>query len=186
MLEGAEADIAPDITERVHQAAIRRAPPDELDGELEGGLRRADERILVDAERLIEHTDLGDRRLPHPDRADRLGLDEVLGKAGLEKVAEGGGGHPARRAAAGNDDADRFGSGLVAAGFSVAHRALRAGAYRRRANVTGRMAMRQAIRPHPGIRTCTVTYTHPLLPTNSRVYILVVAVTVSIHLPVVN
>ena len=89
----------------MHVAFARGAPPHELDGQLEGRLRGADEGVLVDPERLVEHADLGDRRLAHADGSDLFGFDKRDGETGIKKMAKSRCCHPACGATACDDDA---------------------------------------------------------------------------------
>ena len=61
----------PEIVEVVVAEAT---PVDELDAELEGGIRLANELVLVDAEQLVEEDDRRNRGLADADSADFFGL----------------------------------------------------------------------------------------------------------------
>ena len=63
--------------ERMDVAVPQARPVDELDAELEGGLRLADEFVLVEAQHPVEDLDLRDGRLADTHRADLLGLDQA-------------------------------------------------------------------------------------------------------------
>src|SRR5206468_11985645 len=72
------------------------APPvDELDAELERGVRLADELVFVDSELLVEELDRGNGGLANADGPDLLGLherDPVTRGSGA--FCKRGGGHP--------------------------------------------------------------------------------------------
>jgi hypothetical protein len=85
------------------EIALALAPPvPELDAQLERPLRLAQEVVLVEAEQLVELLDGGDGRLAHPDRADRLGLDEDDLVQPLEQARAQRRRHPSGRPAAGD------------------------------------------------------------------------------------
>src|SRR3546814_7194000 len=82
-------------------------PVDEFDPELVGRVGFADELVLVDAEQRVEQADLRNRRLADADGADRLALDQLDIEAGqgAHDARDRGGRHPARGAAADDDEA---------------------------------------------------------------------------------
>src|SRR6185312_6460272 len=94
--------------------ASRAVPVDELDAELEGSLRVAEEIVLVDLEQTVERPDGRDRRLSHPDGADLVGLDQRHGDpAVLYHARQSRRGHPPRSSAAHDHDfPDRSRAGL--------------------------------------------------------------------------
>jgi hypothetical protein len=86
-------------------AVAQRLPVAELDPQLEGRLGLLDELDLVDAQQTVEELDRRDGGLADPDRADLLGFDEFdLGDLALERLGQCGGGHPAGRAPADDDE----------------------------------------------------------------------------------
>src|SRR6185437_5620019 len=94
-----------DDTERMKVTMPEARPVDELDAELEGAARLADEIVLVDAENLVEGAQRRDGRLAHAHRADLRGLDDFDGAvAALQQTRERRGRHPPRRSAAHDDD----------------------------------------------------------------------------------
>ncbi len=110
MMERQQPDIAADVAKGVHVALAGCTPIDKFDAEFVRPLCRAQKRVLVQPERVVEQPDLGDRRLAHADRADLLGFDQVDFEADLQKARERGRRHPTGGAAAGNDDPDRSGA----------------------------------------------------------------------------
>ena len=75
-VEGQDTERPADRPECVEIAAAIPRPAGEFDPELERRTGRADERVLVDAQILVEQPDLRDRRLADADDADRIGFDE--------------------------------------------------------------------------------------------------------------
>src|SRR3546814_2614839 len=80
---------------------------DVCSSDLVGRVGFADELVLVDAEQRVEQADLRNRRLADADGADRLALDQLDLEAGkgAHDARDRGGRHPARGAAADDDDA---------------------------------------------------------------------------------
>src|SRR5690606_6391595 len=105
LVEGHAFDVGAEEPERVHVAMAGAHPVDELDAHLERALDVAHEVVLVDAQELEEIADRRDGRLADAHRADLLRLDEVhRGVAVPQEARAGRGRHPARRAAADDDD----------------------------------------------------------------------------------
>jgi hypothetical protein len=103
----------PGLGERVVVAAVdpvlgRGLPVDELDALLEGRPGLAHEPRLVDADRAHGVLDGREGALAHPDDADLAGLDQgdahPVGPGRAQAPGEVGGGHPAGRAAADDQD----------------------------------------------------------------------------------
>ena len=145
MLERDQSDVAADIPERMHVAVVGLPPAVERDAELERAAGRAEERILVEAQRLVEQANLRDRRLADADRADLFGFDQPDAVAALQQRPQRRRRHPARGAAAGDDDR---GSGGIGHGPSLS---------RKRAVVTRRQpegfrGRKRQIRKIPGPR----------------------------------
>ena len=93
------------LAEGVDVAVPDLAPVHKLDAELERALGRSNEVILVQPEQIVEQANLGDGRLPHPDRADLFGLDQVdVAVVGAQDLGEGRRRHPARSPPAHDDD----------------------------------------------------------------------------------
>ncbi len=69
-------DLAPGGAELVHVEVADPAPVAEIDPELEAALGRLDEFALVDPQEAVELLERRDRRLAHPDDADRLAFDK--------------------------------------------------------------------------------------------------------------
>jgi hypothetical protein len=91
-----------DLAERVDVAVADLAPVLERDAQLEGRLAGAHELGFVEIEQGVEGACGGDGRLPHPDGADLVGLDQGDVQQRPQLPRQGGGGHPAGRAAAGD------------------------------------------------------------------------------------
>lgn len=100
VMELKQAEPAPDRAEGVHVAMTGPRPAVEFDAELDRALSRGKKLILVDAECVVEQTDLRDRRLADADGADRVRSDERHRPARRQKAAQAGGRHPACRASA--------------------------------------------------------------------------------------
>ncbi len=86
-------------------------PPEiaEVDAQLEGRVGGLHERRLVNTKLFDKAADVRQRRLAHADDADFLAFDQLhAGKAG-EQFCDPCRRHPARGAAAQDDDTDRFG-----------------------------------------------------------------------------
>src|SRR5690606_27356107 len=97
--------------ERMDIAVAGAGPVDELDPELVGRVRLADELVLVDPEHAVEHDDLRDGRLAHAHGADRLAFDQLDGQAGeaAHDLGQRRRGHPPGGSAADDDNlADRL------------------------------------------------------------------------------
>ena len=93
-------------TERVYVALSRPCPVLELDPELEGRLRLAQEIVLVDGVGAKVVDDRRDGRLADAHRADLLRLDEPDGAPEVrEGLRQRRGGHPARGASPDDEDA---------------------------------------------------------------------------------
>lgn len=86
-------------------AVARATPLDELDAQLERALGAAQELVLIQFQRLVEHADVRDGGFADTDDADLIAFDQT----DLVLVAEQGGkgrrGHPAGGAAADHDHA---------------------------------------------------------------------------------
>src|SRR3984893_11414910 len=80
------------------------APIDELDAEFERPLRLLDEFNFVDFQDLIEQLEVRHRGFAHAHGADLLGFDQAYRMTGAQHLRQGGGGHPARCAAADDDN----------------------------------------------------------------------------------
>jgi hypothetical protein len=91
--------------ETVDVAVARATPLDELDAQLERALGAAQELVLIQFQRLVEHADVRDGGFADTDDADLIAFDQT----DLVLVAEQGGkgrrGHPAGGAAADHDHA---------------------------------------------------------------------------------
>src|SRR5690242_19651302 len=82
-------------------AVAAPCPVDELNAELEGRLRAADEVVLIDTEHLIEQANRRNRRLADAHRADLRGFDQRdRAERARQRVRQGGRRHPAGSAAA--------------------------------------------------------------------------------------
>src|SRR5688572_29515736 len=91
--------------ERMDVTVSGSSPVDELDAELEGRLRLADEVVLVEAQHPVEVLDLRDRRLADAHRADFLGLDDLdPAVVVLQDSRQRRRGHPAGGSAANYND----------------------------------------------------------------------------------
>ena len=93
-------------SERVDIAMAKTRPVDELDAQLVGRVRFADELVLVDPEHGVEQVDLRDRRLADADGADGFGFDQLDFKArkAADDFRQRGRGHPAGSSAADDHD----------------------------------------------------------------------------------
>jgi hypothetical protein len=86
-------------------AVSQAAPVNEVDAELEGGLRPGHELTLIDSDALIEKADVRQCGFAHSHNPDLARLDELnLDLARLEYGRECGGGHPTGRTAANDYD----------------------------------------------------------------------------------
>ena len=85
-------------------------PPEiaEVDPQLEGRMGGLHERRLVDPELFDEAANVRQSRFAYADDADLLALDQLDARQIGEQLGNPGGGHPARRAAAKDDDTDRL------------------------------------------------------------------------------
>src|SRR5438309_7436922 len=90
--------------EGVEIAVALLAPADELDAELERALRLRDELPFVEAQRMVEQADRRDGRLADADDADLVRFHYLDPAPAPQGVGERGGGHPAGRSAAEDDD----------------------------------------------------------------------------------
>src|SRR5204863_9512017 len=82
----------------------RLVPIDELDAELEGALRLAQEIVLVEAQHVVVQRDGRDGRLADPDDADLVRLHQRDGETRPHARGKRSGRHPPGSATAGDDD----------------------------------------------------------------------------------
>ena len=106
-------------TERMEVGLAGPCPAMELDTQLVGALGLADEAGLVQAQGSVEDANGRDGGLADPHRADLGGLDQGDGAATGQRPRQQGRRHPARRAAAQDDD--RTGQVI---GFGIDHETL--------------------------------------------------------------
>ena len=97
--------VVADGAEAMNVAIPGTPPVDELDAELEGATHLADELDLGDLQHAVEELQVRYGGFAHPDGADLLGFDEANGAVRPQHLGEGGGRHPARGAAADDEDA---------------------------------------------------------------------------------
>ena len=107
MMEFEQSEPASDRPEGVHVAMAEPRPAVEFDPELDRALGGGEKFILVDAERLVEQADLRNRSLADADRRDRVRFDQPDRPAFREEMTQAGGGHPARRSSADDDQPHR-------------------------------------------------------------------------------
>jgi len=105
VLEAGRPVVGAGHAERVDVVFPARAPAFEADAQLERGLCRGHEFLLADVEQAVEVHEARDRRLAHAHGSDVVRFDELdvddLAKGARQRRR----GHPAGRAAAGDDDA---------------------------------------------------------------------------------
>jgi hypothetical protein len=89
-----------------------RAPALEADAQLEGGVGGGHEFLLADVEQAVEVDQARDGRLAYAHGADLVGFDQGDVEHLAERARERRRGHPAGRAAAGDDDAAHLLVGL--------------------------------------------------------------------------
>src|SRR3546814_8797471 len=93
------------IAEGMKMAVVRAAPALEFDAELDRAVRRAEEFGGIEAQVAVEFVDRRHGRFADADGSDRLGFDEDDAvRLPRESAAERRGSHPARGAAANDDD----------------------------------------------------------------------------------
>ena len=111
MVEFHAVQVDPVAAERMEIAVAEPVPVDKLDAELEAAPGRGDEIGFLDAQHAIEIDEARYGRFADPHSADRFGFDQFdIHASGQDEARQGCRGHPARRAAPGNDD---FGDGAV-------------------------------------------------------------------------
>src|SRR5438132_3145353 len=144
-------------------------PIDELDPELEGRLRLADELVLIDAKNTIECPDRRNGRFSDAHNSDFLGFDENdLAWLVLGRDTQCCGGHPAGRSAA--DDHD-FSNVFVRRGFAHAitghrfHRAVSS----RRSPAQRILSMRPVSSQDTPAQAPTPSITQNVRPANARI-----------------
>src|SRR5687768_10679284 len=99
------AQFCPKQPEIVKVGVAKPTPVDELDAELEGGIRLPDELILVNLKLIVEQANWGNRSLADADRSDLLRFDERDGvRLRSDNLGQESGRHPAGRSATYDDD----------------------------------------------------------------------------------
>jgi hypothetical protein len=104
LVEGHCPQVLPEAAEAVHVALALPPPVDELDAQLEGGPRLADELVLVELKHLVVELDHRDGGLAHTHRTDLVRFDQPQPDLAAQDLGQRGRGHPARRATTGDHD----------------------------------------------------------------------------------
>ncbi len=99
VVEGDVGQVLADRAEGMHVGVAAFVPVGELDAELEGAVRVAQEVVFVEAQHLVEQVDGRNGRLAHADDADLIRFHHGDREARPEYLGKRGGAHPARGAA---------------------------------------------------------------------------------------